>query len=111
VAICRADGRTALLIEQLRESLGEEDSIGGGTIFKAVGKDELAALAVTEPNELLRAAFEATARPMLDERLSLTLTNRALARTRDLLLPRLVTGKRDISDIDLGDLLSDEAAA
>lgn len=36
---------------------------------------------------------------------------RVLARTRDLLLPRLVTGRLDISDVDLGHLLPDEAAA
>ena len=35
---------------------------------------------------------------------------RSLARTRDLLLPRLVTGRLDISDIDLGALLPDENA-
>lgn len=36
--------------------------------------------------------------------------NRELAATRDLLLPRLVTGRLDISNIDLGDLLSAVAA-
>jgi type I restriction enzyme, S subunit len=35
---------------------------------------------------------------------------RLLARTRDLLLPRLVTGRLDISDVDLGALLPDENA-
>jgi type I restriction enzyme S subunit len=37
--------------------------------------------------------------------------NAALARTRDLLLPRLVTGRLDISKVDLGDLLTKEGAA
>lgn len=36
--------------------------------------------------------------------------NRALAATRDLLLPRLVTGRLDISDVDLRDLLPAEDA-
>lgn len=36
--------------------------------------------------------------------------NRHLAATRDLLLPRLVTGRLDISDVDLGDLLRAQAA-
>jgi len=109
-AIRRFDGRTGLLLEQLRVGLGDEDSIGGGTIFKAVGKDELAALSVSEPIEPLRAAFETAARPMLDERVSLTLMNRAVTSIRDLLLPRLVTGRLDVSDIDLGDLLRDTKA-
>jgi type I restriction enzyme S subunit len=37
--------------------------------------------------------------------------NRVLIQTRDLLLPRLVTGQLDISDVDLGDLLPEEDAA
>lgn len=37
-------------------------------------------------------------------------TIRALAHTRDLLLPRLVTGRLDVSDVDLGDLLPAEVA-
>lgn len=37
--------------------------------------------------------------------------NAHMAQTRDLLLPRLVTGRLDISDIDLGNLLPDEDAA
>lgn len=37
--------------------------------------------------------------------------NASLARARDLLLPRLVTGRLDISDIDLQDLLPEAAAA
>jgi len=37
--------------------------------------------------------------------------NAALAATRDLLLPRLVTARLDISDVDLGDLLPDADAA
>jgi type I restriction enzyme S subunit len=36
--------------------------------------------------------------------------NRALAATRDLLLPRLVTGKLDISEVDLGELRPSETA-
>lgn len=110
-AIRRRDGRTALLIEQLRHSLGEEDSIGGGTIFKAVGKDELSSLPVVESTTAVRAAFEDACRPMLNQRVALTLETLALARTRDLLLPRLVTGRLDIADIDLGDLLPAELAA
>jgi hypothetical protein len=35
--------------------------------------------------------------------------NRQLAATRDLLLPRLVTGRLDISDVDLGVLTPTEA--
>ena len=42
--------------------------------------------------------------------LTLQKTIRAYARVRDLLLPRLVTGQLDVTDVDLGDLLLDEAS-
>lgn len=109
-AIRRVDGGQALLCEQLRAGLGREDSLGGGTIFKSVGKAELGGLPVLEPSEGVAKRFEEAVRSMLDERIQRTLQNRHLAATRDLLLPRLVTGRLDISDVDLGDLLPTEAA-
>ena len=109
-AIRRRDGRVALMLEQLRHALGAENSIGGGTIFKAVGKDELSSLRVREAPADVSHDFESTARVMLDSRVLLTKQCQALAATRDLLLPRLVTGRLDISDIVLGALLpADEA--
>jgi hypothetical protein len=47
---------------------------------------------------------------MLEAVFKLKTQSRALATTRDLLLPRLVTGQLDISDVDLGDLLPVDAA-
>jgi len=60
---------------------------------------------VVLPDRSTLARFESHTSPvfeLLDHALSWI---RALARTRDLLLPRLVTGRLDISDVDLGDLL------
>jgi type I restriction enzyme S subunit len=108
--IRRVDHNQALLLEQLRSPLGEEDSLGSGTIFKAINKEQLGGLPIVEPAADIGSAFELTARPMLDERVQRTLQNRQLAGTRDLLLPRLVTGRLDIAEIDLGELLPPEAA-
>lgn len=55
--------------------------------------------------------FSAAMQPVIDRAEACDVANRALARTRDLLLPRLVTGRLDISDIDLGDLLNKEIDA
>ena len=46
--------------------------------------------------------FESLVQPWLEWSAELVKASRRLAATRDLLLPRLVTGKLDISDIDLG---------
>jgi type I restriction enzyme S subunit len=105
-AIRRVDDAQAFLLFQLREALGEVDSIGGGTIFKAIGKAELSALSIKEPSKGLVQHFEEMARPMLELRIGLTLLNRQLAATRDLLLSRLVTGRINVSAIDLKALAS-----
>lgn len=60
-------------------------------------------------SDLLRRA-EATMRDSYDLAAHLASQNHALARTRDLLLPGLVTGRLDISDVDLGALTPAEAA-
>jgi type I restriction enzyme S subunit len=108
-AIRRYDNRQALVLEQLRNGLGEEDSLGGGTIFKAIGKEQLGSLPIAEPSESVARRFEGAVRPMFDERIYRTLQTRYFGATRDLLLPGLVTGRLDISDVDLGDLLPDES--
>jgi type I restriction enzyme S subunit len=57
-AVRRTDGSQAFLLLQLRQALGEEDSIGGGTIYKAVGKRQLACVPVLEPHGGWVGAFE-----------------------------------------------------
>jgi type I restriction enzyme S subunit len=64
--------------------------------------------AVPDPQAL--AAFSHVAWPILNAVPELAQYNDCLAATRDLLLPRLVTGRLDISDVDLGDLLPSEDA-
>jgi type I restriction enzyme S subunit len=58
----------------------------------------------------LRAAYDKLAVPALSEVANLRGQNRQLSAVRDLLLPRLVTGQLDISDIDLGTLTPAESA-
>ncbi len=67
-------------------------------------------LALPTPGSRLLLQFERAAKAWLDSAASLVANNRELAATRDLLLPRLVTGRLDITDIDLGGLLPPDAA-
>lgn len=62
------------------------------------------------PPTLLQFQFEQLVAPMIQAIEEHQRSIAALAATRDLLLPRLVTGRLDVSDIDLGDLLPAEAA-
>jgi type I restriction enzyme S subunit len=62
------------------------------------------------PESPTMTRFEGTVVPIFDLIDGIDHESRRLATTRDLLLPRLVTGRVDISDIDLGELLPPEAA-
>jgi type I restriction enzyme S subunit len=67
-------------------------------------------MALPEISDELIVRFEQAAGYYLETAAELVGLNRTLAATRDLLLPRLVTGRLDISGVDLGDLLPADAA-
>ncbi len=53
------------------------------------------------PDDTTAAAFSTQADPMMDAILNLTAQNRELAKARDLLLPKLMSGQLDVSGIRL----------
>lgn len=85
-------------------------SMSGATGRQRVATDCFDSLKLAEPPHELASRFEDSAGPMLDQVFALARLNRRLARTRDLLLPRLVTGRLDISNVDLRALLLQEDA-
>lgn len=62
------------------------------------------------PPTALQRAFSESVEPMRRHMSNLIVGSRRLGAIRDLLLPRLVTGRIDVSDVDLGDLLTADAA-
>jgi type I restriction enzyme S subunit len=85
------------------------ESISGTTVAH-LGKRHLEAIRVVLPEERILNEAGAHFDHVAGSHLALIKKNRALATTRDLLLPRLVTGRLDISHLDLGDLLPADAA-
>ena len=81
-----------------------------GSAYPAVRPIDFEQAPIVVPSASILEAFDQVAAPSLRLASALVDQNRALARGRDLLLPRLVTGRLDISDIDLGELLPPEAA-
>jgi type I restriction enzyme S subunit len=77
-------------------------SMSGASGRQRVANDCFDSLPVVRPAEEVAALFESVVMPMLEEVFQLRLQSDQLAATRDLLLPRLVTGQLDISDVDLG---------
>jgi len=75
-----------------------------------LSRDQANSIPVVLPPSDLLDRFDGLHKVFFDSMARLRAHNRRLAATRDLLLPRLVTGRLDISEIDLGDLLEAEAA-
>ncbi len=86
------------------------NSMSGASGRQRIASNCFDTLSLVEPEASIADRFEAAASPMLEEVFARRVQSRALAATRDLLLPRLVTGRLDISAVDLGDLLPPEAA-
>jgi type I restriction enzyme S subunit len=95
-------GKQWLLLHRLLEKFREEDSMGNGAIFKAVTKDDVKGIKfVNSPNELSEH-FENAVGPIWHLIKNLTVKNTNLRTTRDLLLPKLISGEVDVSELDIG---------
>jgi type I restriction enzyme, S subunit len=99
-AIRSTTGHQAFIFQHLKERFQEEeDSIGGGTIFKAVTKSDMHGLKILQPEKMLVQWFESVVQPMFSELENLTSKNDNLQCTRDLLLPKLISGEVDVEDM------------
>jgi type I restriction enzyme S subunit len=96
-AIRSKESNQAFLFQQLKETFIEEDSIGGGTIFKAVTKDDVLNIKLMDPPKKIKANFEEIAKPIFKLLEVLITKNRNLCTQRDILLPRLINGELDIN--------------
>jgi type I restriction enzyme, S subunit len=75
-----------------------------------LSREQATSLLVLSVDRSLAQRFDEIHQACFDVIAALRSQNGELVATRDLLLPRLVSGRLDISDIDLGDLLPAEAA-
>ncbi len=85
----------------LKESFREEDSMGGGTIFKSVTRSDMEGISFLSPELPPLQQYERLVEPMEIQIEDLTRKNSNLRRTRDLLLPKLVSGEVDVSELDI----------
>jgi type I restriction enzyme S subunit len=93
----------SLLFYQLDALFVVEDMIGGGAIFASVGKKELFGQQVLQPDRTIAAAFNQIAADLDAQIENLDLQNGELAKARDFLLPKLMSGQLDVSGIRLPD--------
>ena len=83
----------AILFQQLREHFREEDTMGSGTIFKAVTKQDVYGIKFIRADAKVAARLESWLRPLFRHVEVLSSKNINLRTTRDLLLPRLISGE------------------
>lgn len=92
------DKTNAFLLWMLKELFCKEDTIGNGAIFASVTKEELFKQKITLPSDDIRFRFNSIASEIEKEIRFLTLKNKNLAHQRDLLLPRLMSGKLEVKE-------------
>ncbi len=95
-AIRHNNGHQAFLWEQLRNRFTKDDMMGNGAIFAAVTKDDMYGIDILCPPQSLVATAEEHFAPIHDEVGILTRTVQNVRRTRDLLLPRLLSGQIEV---------------
>lgn len=71
-----------------------------GAVFDTIVKDTFSLFTVQRPTNDLMQAYEKKVDPMFDLSVNLQRQNTNLRAQRDLLLPRLVSGKLDVSQLD-----------
>lgn len=69
-----------------------------GATFKEITKGVFKRLPITVPRQPISAQFDEQVRPMHDMILVLERSNRSLAASRDLLLPRLISGQLSVAE-------------
>ncbi|MDR3412386.1 MAG: restriction endonuclease subunit S [Formivibrio sp.] len=91
-AIRHKEGHQAFLWEQLRNRFTEDDMMGNGAIFAAVTKDDMQGIELICPPSPLVLDATKHFEPIHTELDALTKQIANLRKTRDLLLPRLLSG-------------------
>jgi len=92
-AIKSVSGNQSFLLYYLKYLFQTEDLIGGGAIFASVTKNDLNNFSVVIPNTSTIEKFESLIHPLDELILNISNKHLILKNSRDLLLPKLVTGE------------------
>lgn len=95
-AIRHNDGYQAFLWEQLRNRFTKEDMMGNGAIFASVTKDDMQGIELVCPPSSVVEVVTKHFEPLHLEIAALSQQIQNLRRTRDLLLPRLLSEQIDV---------------
>ena len=85
----------------LKENVEYFVSLGTGATFKEITKSVFNTIELTVPSKNLTSRFEEIVRSLAEDILNLQKRNRNLRQTRDLLLPKLISGELDVSELEI----------
>ena len=100
-AINHKQGFNSYLFYLLNHTFSSEDLIGNGSIFNSVGKDELSSVKVLMPKLATVKRFDALSGKMDTQIENLYGQSERLKRTRNMLIPRLLSGKLAVESLDI----------
>ena len=95
-AIRHNEGFQSFLILAFTIRFIKKDMIGNGAIYKSVNKEEMENLKFVIPEHKILLQFEQIVEKYFQELEKLSNINQTLSQTRDLLIPQLVTGRREL---------------
>jgi hypothetical protein len=91
------------LFMAIRENISRLQKAANGGVFNAIVVDTFKHIPFLTPKSELTLAFDDKVRPLFEQALTLIQQNKILAQARDLLLPKLMSGQIDVSNIQLPD--------
>lgn len=97
----KVDVPIAYLFHGLRERMGEFRARAQGTTMRHIKRAALDQVNTLLPPPALSGRFAETVAPMDQLQLGLTRACRSLRQTRDLLLPRLISGEIDVDQLNI----------
>ncbi len=97
-AIRHKEGFQSFLCLTISNKFTEKDMIGNGAIYKSVNKAELEGLKFVVPTPDILECFDNIESTYFLDIEKMSSINMVLSKTRDLLIPQLVTGKRTLKD-------------
>lgn len=92
----------ALAVASSDEFVRVATATSNGTKMPRANSKILMTYGIPHPSQNVEQAFREIVGPMDSLRKTLAAQNRGLLRARDLLLPRLISGELDVSELDLG---------
>jgi type I restriction enzyme S subunit len=95
------DNSRMYLLQNLMARVDEMEGLATGATFKELSKRSFRALSVLWPTESVLEEFEAKTWPCVEQVRNLKKQTMALAKARDALLPKLMSGQLDVSGIPL----------